>query len=214
MPRPHLLVLAKSPAPGLVKTRLCPPFSPAEAAEIAEAALADTLQAVADCRAQRRILALDGPPGPWLPPGFEVVPQVRGSFNDRLAAAWDYAGGPGLQIGMDTPQVTAELLDDSLAAVLDGDADAALGLAEDGGWWALAMAQSHPHVFRGVPMSHADTGRRQHARLCSLSLKVAELPTLRDLDDVADARAIAALAPGTRTARTVRSLAPKLEEAT
>ncbi|NDL58157.1 TIGR04282 family arsenosugar biosynthesis glycosyltransferase [Phytoactinopolyspora mesophila] len=201
MQRPHILLLAKSPVAGQAKTRLSPPYTPDQAAAIAEAALTDTLTAVAACHAERRIVALDGPPGPWLPPGFEVVTQVDGSLNERLAAAWEYAGGPGLQIGMDTPQITAALLDASLATVVDGPADAALGMAEDGGWWAIAFGTPHPLAFHGVPMSRSDTGSRQCSRLRSLGLTVAELPPLRDLDDAADAQAIAELIPGSNTAR-------------
>ena len=70
-----LLVIAKEPRPGRVKTRLTPPFTPEEAAALAEAALADTLDAVARTPAERRVLVLDGTPGPWLPAGFEVVPH-------------------------------------------------------------------------------------------------------------------------------------------
>ena len=98
--------MAKSPTVGQVKTRLCPPLSLEEAARVAEAALADTLEAVARCGSGRRILALDGPPGDWIPAGFELIAQRGRSFDRRLAAAWSDAGGPGLQIGMDTPQVT------------------------------------------------------------------------------------------------------------
>ena len=126
-PRTHVLVLAKEPVPGRVKTRLCPPFSPQDAAELAEAALADTLAAVARCGAERRVLALDGAAGAWLPEGFEVIGQVPGSLDVRLAAAWQATGGPGLQIGMDTPQVTPDLLDRSLDALLGDGVDAALG---------------------------------------------------------------------------------------
>lgn len=204
MQRSHLLVLAKAPVPGRVKTRLSPPLTTVEAAEVAEAALADTLEAVAGCGADRLIVALDGEPGPWLPSGFEVVPQIPGSFNERLAAAWAFAGGPGLQIGMDTPQVTAALLDECLAAVVGQGS--ALGLAVDGGWWAIGFAEPHPDAFEGVPMSRDDTGRRQLERLRALGLQIAELPVLRDLDDAEDARAIAAEAPGTRTARAVMDL--------
>ncbi|WP_084546499.1 glycosyltransferase family 2 protein [Glycomyces arizonensis] len=206
MQRTHLLVMAKAPVPGRVKTRLTPELTPAEAAEVAEAALADTLEAVAGCGAERRIVALDGEPGPWLPEGFEVVEQVGGTFNERLAAAWAAAGGPGLQIGMDTPQVTPKLLDACLAVVAGGGYEAALGLAEDGGWWALGMAEPHPDAFRDVPMSESDTGLLQQKQLHALGLTVADLPLLRDLDDAEDALAIAALAPGTRTARRVGAL--------
>ncbi|WP_335990551.1 DUF2064 domain-containing protein [Glycomyces sp. MUSA5-2] len=205
MQRTHLLVVAKSPVPGRSKTRLTPPLTPEGAAEVAEAALADTLEAAAGCGADRLLLALDGGPGPWLPPGFEVFAQVDGTFNERLAAAWAHVEGPGLQIGMDTPQVTPDLLDAALAVVAEG-ADAALGLAEDGGWWALGLARPHPEAFADVPMSTGDTGRLQRKQLEALGLEVADLPVLRDLDDAGDARAVAALAPRTRTAGRVRDL--------
>ena len=194
----HILVMAKAPVPGKVKTRLCPPCSPVEAAALAEAALADTLDAVAACGVARRILALDGEPGPWLPAGFEVVSQVRGGFDERLGAAWSAAGGPGVQIGMDTPQVTAGLLDDALAC-LDTSA-AALGHATDGGWWAIGLRRPDPAVFRGLPMSTDRTGAAQHDRLRRLGLNVATLPSLTDLDTVDDLPAVLAAGPGTRTA--------------
>ena len=194
---PVALVLAKAPVPGLVKTRLCPPLSPAEAAAVAEASLADTLDAVARCGAGRRVLALDGAPGPWLPAGFEVVAQRGGGLDQRLAAAWDDAGGHGVQVGMDTPQVRPEDLDAALAS-LDHH-DAALGLAEDGGWWAIALRRADPACFLGVPMSADVTGRAQHQRLLGLGLDVAALPTRRDIDTVVDLAAVAEAFPHLRT---------------
>lgn len=202
--RPHVLVMAKAPVAGRVKTRLCPPCTPREAAALAEAALADTLEAVAASGACRRIVALDGPPGPWLPEGFCVIPQATGGLEHRLAAAWTAAGGPGVQIGMDTPQVTAALLDESLG-VLD-TAHAALGRAADGGWWAVALRRPDPRAFLGVPMSTSRTGAAQHARLCRLGLDVAALPTLVDLDCVADLPAVTASGAAIRTAALARTL--------
>lgn len=200
----HLLVMAKSPVPGRVKTRLCPPCTPVEAAALAEAALADTLEAVARCGADRLIVALDGVPGPWLPPGFLVIPQCAGGFDRRLAHAWDAAGGPGVQIGMDTPQVTTGDLDDALAT-LDG-ASAALGHAADGGWWAIGLRRPDPAVFAGVPMSEPDTGRLQETRLRRLGLDVAVLRALVDLDTIDDLSAVVDAAPGSSTARLARRL--------
>ncbi len=196
--------MAKAPVAGRVKTRLCPPCTPAEAAALAEAALADTLDAVAACGAGRRIVALDGAPGPWLPPGFEVVPQVGGPFDRRLAAAWAAAGGPGVQIGMDTPQVTAGLLNDALASLDSGGA--ALGLAADGGWWAIALPAADERVFAGIPMSTATTGAAQLARLRRLGHSVAPLPTLVDLDTIADLPAVTASGTAVRTAALGRTL--------
>lgn len=199
-------MLAKSPVPGRAKTRLSPPLSPTDAAAVAEASLADTLEAVAATGVERKILALQGPTGPWLPPGFEVIEQVEGSLNDRLAAAWDYAGGPGLQIGMDTPQVTPSLLEGALSTLLDQSWDAVLGLAEDGGWWGIGMRDPSAAVFDGVAMSCSDTGIQQLESLRSLGHRVAMLPVARDIDNFGDARAVAGLIPGSRTADVVKSV--------
>ncbi|MER7779125.1 DUF2064 domain-containing protein [Streptomyces sp. NPDC096191] len=190
-----LLVIAKEPRPGRVKTRLTPPFTPHEAAALAEASLADTLRAVAATPARRRVLVLAGTPGPWLPPGFDVVPQCAGGLDARLADAFAGCAGPALLIGMDTPQVTPELLDVDFA-----DCDAYFGPAEDGGFWALGLARPDPALLRGVPMSTPVTGAAQRERLLAAGLRVRDLPPLRDVDTAADARAVAALAPHGRFA--------------
>ncbi|HET6856352.1 MAG TPA: DUF2064 domain-containing protein [Streptomyces sp.] len=185
-----LLVIAKEPRPGRVKTRLTPPFTPAQAAALAEAALTDTLLAVARTPARRRVLVLDGETGPWLPPGFDVVPQCAGGLDERLAAAFAGCDGPALLIGMDTPQVTPDLL------TVDFDGiDACFGPAEDGGFWALGLAAPHPDLLRGVAMSTPATGAVQRARLVGAGLRVCDLPRLRDVDTPADAEAVAAMAP-------------------
>ncbi|MFJ9865252.1 DUF2064 domain-containing protein [Streptomyces sp. NPDC101165] len=185
-----LLVIAKEPLPGRVKTRLTPPFSPEQAAALAEASLSDTLRAVAETPATRRVLVLDGRPGPWLPPGFDVVPQCTGGLDARLADAFARCAGPALLIGMDTPQVTPELLTVDFAGC-----DAYFGPAEDGGFWALGLARPEPALLRGVPMSTPETGAVQRERLVATGLRVRDLPRLRDVDTAADARAVAALAP-------------------
>ena len=200
----HVLVLAKSPVAGRVKTRLCPPCTPAEAAAVAEAALADTLDAVSRCGAARRIVALDGSPGPWLPAGFRVVPQVGVTFAERLGHAWAAAGGPGVQIGMDTPQVEGRELDGALASL--DDADAAIGAAADGGWWAIAFRRPVGGAFAGVPMSTPLTGRLQRRRLERLGMRVADLGAQRDVDTFDDAVAVAAEIPGTRFAAAVAAM--------
>lgn len=201
-----LLVIAKEPLPGRVKTRLTPPFTPGQAAELAEAALADTLRAVAAAPATRRVLVLDGTPGPWLPPGFDVVPQGPGGLDERLAAAFAGCAGPALLIGMDTPQVAPALLDVDLDGP-DG-CDAVFGPALDGGFWALGLAEPDPGLLRGVPMSTPRTGAVQRARLVAAGLRVRDLPVLRDVDTADDARAVAALAPDSRFAACLARCSP------
>jgi uncharacterized protein len=205
---PHattLLVIAKQPVPGRVKTRLVPPCTYEQAAGLAEAALADTLHTAAMLPARRRVLVLDGRPGPWLPAGFEVVPQCAGPLDERLAGAFAAARGPALLIGMDTPQVTPGLLNVDWEA-----ADAYFGPAADGGFWALGLRVPDPALLRGVPMSTPGTGAVQRARLLAAGLRVADLPQLRDVDTAADAVAVARQAPRSRFAARARQLAAVL----
>ncbi|MGH3374018.1 MAG: TIGR04282 family arsenosugar biosynthesis glycosyltransferase [Actinoallomurus sp.] len=191
-----LLVIAKEPVPGKVKTRLTPPYSPGQAAMIAEAALEDTLDAVARTPADRRMLVLDGRPGGWLPRGFDVVAQRGGGLDERLANAFEDAGGPAVLIGMDTPQVTPAMLAEA-TGLLQGN-DAVFGPAEDGGFWLLGLREPQPGLLLGVPMSRSDTGAHQLQRLSGM--RVATLATLTDVDTVADAVRVAAQSPGTRFA--------------
>lgn len=196
-----LVVIAKEPRPGFAKTRLTPPCTPEEAAGLARAALADTLGVVAGTPARRRLLVLEGRPGPWLPAGFDVVPQATGGLDVRIAAALAEVDGPMVLVGMDTPQLTPALL-----ACDFGIKPAWLGPAEDGGFWALGLAEPDPALVRGVPMSTPYTGAVQRQRLLDAGLDVGYLPPLRDVDEWDDALAVAEAAPGTRFARLVRQL--------
>ena len=198
----QLLVVAKEPVPGRVKTRLCPPLTPAQAAEVAGAALEDTLDAVRATPAGRRVLVLDGR---YDAPGLDVVPQRSGPFDERLGGAFDDVdpARPALLVGMDTPQLTPGLLAAACDALLG--ADAVLGLAHDGGWWALGLRRPDGDLVRGVVTSRADTGQRQLDRLRAAGLRTVLLPTLTDVDTVTEALAVAEQAPGTRFARALAS---------
>jgi hypothetical protein len=202
--RAQLLVIAKAPVPGRVKTRLCPPCRPEQAARIAAAALADTLDAVTATAVSARTLVLSG--RYCAPPGWQVVAQRGGGLDERLAHAFADTAAPGtaaLLVGMDTPQLDPTGLAAGLAA-LDG-ADAALGPARDGGWWGLALRDpAHADALRGVPTSRPDTGRRTLAALRGRGLRVALLPELSDVDTFDDALEVAAACPHTRFAEAVR----------
>ncbi|MFI0218304.1 TIGR04282 family arsenosugar biosynthesis glycosyltransferase [Streptomyces lydicus] len=203
-----VLVIAKEPVPGRVKTRLTPPYTPEEAAELAEAALHDTLRAVRAMDARRRVVVLDGRPGRWLPAGFDVRPQCAGGLDERLAAAFAGSAGPTLLIGMDTPQVTPGLLAPALRRGAWDGCDAWFGAAEDGGFWALGLAVPDPRLLRGVPMSTDRTGAAQRARLTAAGLRVRDLPPLCDVDTADDAERVAAAAPDGRFAATLARLRP------
>jgi uncharacterized protein len=200
----QLIVLAKEPVPGKVKTRLCPPYTLEQAAELAAAALADTLDAAVNSLAEQVIVVLDGEPGDWLPSEVRVIRQYGAGLDERLANAWDDCGGPGLQIGMDTPQVTPELLNNALQLLDAGDP--VLGLATDGGWWAIGLHAPNRDLFLGVPMSTLDTGLHQQQRLIAHGHAVQLLPQLCDVDTADDARQVAALAPMSRFGRAVNRI--------
>src|SRR4029079_3784918 len=129
----------------------------------------------------------------------------EGGLGDRLAGAFEDSGAaPALLIGMDTPQVTASLLEASVEALSADGVDAVLGPASDGGWWAIGLRDGDPSVFDDVPMSADDTGERQATRLTALWWNCVELDQLRDIDTLADAEAVAAVTPWTRTAAALR----------
>ncbi len=146
-----LIVIAKDPRPGRSKTRLCPPCLPAQAADLADAALRDTLEVVRSVPVSRHVLALDGDDTRWRRYGFEILAQRGAGLDERLENAFGDVGGPALLVGMDTPQMTVELLRDGLEA-LHGYA-AVLGPARDGGYWSVGMRAPAPGAFRGVAMS-------------------------------------------------------------
>lgn len=206
--RTQLLVIAKAPVPGRVKTRLCPPCTPYQAARVAAAALADTLTAGYATPATRHTILLSGQWTP--PPGWYPVTQRGDGLADRLAngfADTALAGTGSVLIGMDTPQVTAPLLA-SVAAGLD-DADAVLGPACDGGWWALALRDpSHAEALRAVPMSTVDTGAATVAALRGRGLRVRLAGPLRDVDTAVDAWEVAGQCAGGTFAGAVRRHVP------
>jgi hypothetical protein len=198
MTGPQVIVLAKAPVAGRVKTRLCPPCTPSQAAAVAAAALADTLDVVGASRAGRRVLAIDGVYEP--PPGWDVVPQRGGSLGERLAGAFADSYRPGtatVLIGMDTPQLSTRDLDEALRRLAaPGGPGAVLGPAGDGGWWALGLRDSrHAAVLAGIATSTARTGADTREALRRRGLRVVSLRTLTDVDSAADAYAVAALCP-------------------
>jgi hypothetical protein len=210
-----LLVVAKAPVPGRAKTRLTPPATPEQAAAIASAALLDTLTAVRATPGAVPVVALTGDLDQACAAddlraalaSVTVCRQRGDGFGARLANAHADAmkhcpGLPVVQIGMDTPQVTAELLADT-AALLDRG-DVVLGPAEDGGWWSLGLRDPRrAEALRHVPMSRGDTAARTLAALARRDTDVLVTTTLSDVDTMSDAVRVADALPGSRFAAAV-----------
>jgi rSAM/selenodomain-associated transferase 1 len=205
----QLLLLAKAPVPGRVKTRLCPPATAEQAAVIAAAAIADTVEVLDSVPAVRRTIVLSGRYP--TPAGWHAVAQRGDGLAERLVHAYADTTLPDtatLLVGMDTPQLTTALLATATRALRDG-ADAVLGPAHDGGWWTLGLPDpAHAAALHGVPTSTPDTGRQTFAALTGRGLAVTLLPPLRDVDTAADAHAVAAQCPDSRFAAAVRENLP------
>lgn len=216
-PRAALLVLAKAPVPGEVKTRLCPPATFAQAARIAAAAFLDTVDAVLAVPDVTPVVALSGDLARAVDAAAltaqlratTVLAQRGTTLGQRIAAAYADTAvvlghRPVLQIGMDTPQVDAKLLSQCLE-LLDGDGvDAALGLATDGGWWVLGVRRPElVDLIADIPTSRPDTGARTMAALRAAGCRVVELPELSDVDTWDDAAAVAPDVPDGRFAAAV-----------
>jgi hypothetical protein len=203
----EVLLLAKAPVPGRVKTRLCPPCTPGQAARLAAAALADTIDTVTAAPAGDRVLVIDG--SYPAPPRWHTLGQRGGPLGERIANAFADRGRPAVLIGMDTPQVTVGLLTAAVRPITTpGGPDAVLGPATDGGWWALGLRDpGGAAILRDIATSTPETGAATLAALRRRGLRVAMLPELRDVDTAADAlAAAAACAPDGRFPRAVAAV--------
>ncbi|HEY7719697.1 MAG TPA: DUF2064 domain-containing protein [Pedococcus sp.] len=217
---PVVVVLAKAPVPGLAKTRLAASEGPHRAADLAAAALLDTLETCARVFAPgRRVVALTGDLagaaraqdlGRALA-SWQVVDQHPGPLGERVRQAVRDAhrltGGPVVLLGMDTPQVRAADLEAVAAHAAAGRT--VLGPATDGGWWVLAVPDpAHADPVAPVPTSRPDTGALTLAALRAAGTEPVATAPLRDVDTAADARHAADLAPGSRFARAWRAPRP------
>ena len=220
-----VLVLAKSPVAGLAKTRLCPPATPQQAAQIAAAALLDTLATVL---AVPDAVAMTAWTGALEQAAYReevaaavqattMFPQSGSSLGERIAQAHDEVavrlpGASVLQIGMDTPQLRPDDLTDALARLsAPGGPDAVLGPARDGGWWALGLRDPRQaRLIESIPTSRPDTGARTLAALRDAGLRVELLSELVDVDTSADA--VALVQGGTAGARFAAEVAAVFAE--
>ena len=198
----QFIVIAE--APDRVADWLTPPLSPRQAALVAEAALADTLDVVAAAPAARRVLALEGAPGDWLPGGFVVIPQRSGGLDERMAEAFADAYAvaplPMVLIGADTPQVTVDMIGDAVASLESGEADAVFGPSTDGGFWLLGLRRPDRSLLAGVPMADQDPGRVLLERLAGAGLRVALAPRLTEVGTIETAGQVAGQCPSSRFA--------------
>ena len=218
---PRLVVMAKQPRPGEVKTRLAPALGDAGAARLYAAFLDDLAARLGRLEGVERYLAV-WPPDPdaaWLEPHrmrFTAVAQRGDGLGARMAAvvadALERDRRPGVVlVGSDAPTLPSELVEAGFAALASG-ADAVLGPNPDGGYYLIGLGRAVPAAFE-LPMSTPDVLAATRAALAAVGARVALLPPWHDVDVPSDLErlrleladpAVARLAP--RTARMLAEL--------
>lgn len=186
-----VLVMAKAPEPGRVKTRLCPPLDPVRACEFHTALLLDTLALVRRVGGIR-LLAYSGPRS-WFDchaPDFECFEQCGNDLGERLDHALGYTlsrHSPVLCIGSDSPHLNMRLF--ARAADLLDTHPVVLGPARDGGYYLVGL-RNYQDLFRGMPMSTDRLLAATLERCAQLNLEVGLLAEDRDCDTWADVMAL------------------------
>ena len=189
---PALIVLAKRPDPGRVKTRLAAALGNQLAARLYEAFLRDTLTHCARIPLVRLIVAYaprdaEG----WfraLDPQAELIEQSGADLGERLARAIDHAFVTGSRavaaIGSDTPHLDTATWSAALERIAPGRV--VLGPTEDGGYWFLGQATPEPRLFEGVEWSSPRVLAQTRERAEAIGLEVELLPPAFDVDEPAD----------------------------
>ncbi len=187
-----LLVVAKRPAPGQTKTRLTPPLSPGEAAQLYEHFLCDTLDLMRRVHDARRIIAYlpDGDRDYFraLAPDFDLISQRGGDLGERLDNALTHCLTNGYEraviMDSDSPTLPAEYLAQAFTAL--ESADVVLGPCDDGGYYLIGLKRPAPRVLRGVKMSTPNVLSDTLKIAAEECLTATQLPAWYDVDTVAE----------------------------
>jgi rSAM/selenodomain-associated transferase 1 len=188
-----LLVVAKQPAAGQTKTRLCPPLTGAGAAALYEAFLCDTLDLMRQVGGAARTIAYlpEDAVGYFrrLVPDMALRPQRGADLGERLdhALADALAAGARHAVVMDSDSPTLPAAYVSAAFdVLDGGADVVLGPCDDGGYYLIGVKRPQPRLLREVTMSTPFVVRDTLALASELGLRAELLPQWYDVDTAAE----------------------------
>ena len=201
-------IFAKRPSPGHTKTRLCPPLSPAEAADLALAMLDDTVAKCLSCAGFETAIAADGDLA-WFRERFggvrEIELQEGRELGTRLAR-WFERSEPGhVCVGSDAPQVPASRILEAHAALRSG-ADLVLGPDLGGGYYLVGLRRPAPVLFLEIPMSTADMCARTIELARSIGLVTHLLEPDFDVDVPADLERLARSGSGLRSAELAATL--------
>src|SRR5438270_7305297 len=194
-----LAVMTKAPRAGQVKTRLVPPLSPEEAAQLNVCFLRDTAAAIAKaCGTTARGVGVYTPIGAEaayvdiLPSNFELLLQRGDGFGERLAFAtadlFQCGFGSVCLIDSDSPTVSNDVYAKAVEFLTNPGDRVVLGPSDDGGYYLIGMKQSHPQLFERIDWSTEHVLEQTKQRAREFNLEVSLLPTGYDVDDAATLR--------------------------
>jgi rSAM/selenodomain-associated transferase 1 len=193
MPKPDtLLVVAKQPAPGQTKTRLCPPLTPIQAANLYDCFLRDTLDTMRKIPGVQRVIGFlpEDAQGYFnqLAPDMGLVCQRGAALGERLDHLLTdaLAGGSQRAVVMDSDSPTLPAAYISQAFEQLANADVVLGPTQDGGYYLIGLKQPQSHLLRQVQMSTPNVLSDTLALAESTGLDVSLLPAWYDVDTIAD----------------------------
>ncbi len=189
-----VVLMAKAPVAGRVKTRLCPPLEPRESARLYSCMLGDTAAEMAALTRVHRYFFIDRPESADALPdapfrAFEPFPQRGRDLGDRMRNAAGTAFGHGARrvviVGADSPSLSAGTVRSAFAELSDG-ASVVFGPSADGGFYLLGLTSPDERLFRGIRWSTATVLRTAAVRCRSLPAPFSFLPRGRDVDTVED----------------------------
>jgi len=194
-----LCMMAKAPEAGQVKTRLCPPLSPEEAAQLYRCFLMDKIAQVRRVTAAEPVLAApEGAGGIFeaLAPGFRLLPQRGGDLTSRLVSVlerlFEAGFGGAIVIDNDTPTLPPGLLERAVTHVASREHDVVLGPSEDGGYYLIGLGRIHRALFEDMPWSTSVVLEETLRCVRDLGLTATQLEPWYDVDTRADLDRLAA----------------------
>lgn len=190
-----LILFAKKPATGIVKTRLVPPLSPEEAASLYECMLRDSIAKVANLHGIAPFICYQDDVGAEsyfrdIAPGIELFPQQAGDLGTRMQQAFAQLFPMGFSaiaiIGSDSPDLPPDIIHEAFTSLEDSQTDIVFGPAEDGGYYLIAMKRLWRALFTGVNWSSATVLAESLEIARDSFLGVALLPEWYDIDNPED----------------------------
>ncbi len=195
-----VVVMAKWPLAGHVKTRLSPPLTPRQAAQLARDFLLDKLEQVRRLRGVGRFLAFAPPEAEAFftrlaRPDFVAVSQLGTGLGERLAGLVERVTAGGLSgviiVGTDSPTLPDAYLVEAIRVLKRQTADVVIGPSDDGGYYLIGMQRPAPSVFHDIPWGTSAVFQETVARIRDAALRSHVLPTWFDVDAAPDLRRLA-----------------------